>query len=132
MYFSKVRKIAKVIDELQPYDERKGIEYFIAGVSCEILQIKEEKFMSMKRVLAAFMGVTLMVGNDPVSVLAEETEQAAEAAASTQIVNLETQGRTNQSVWTKPIRHFPGRWSQVRSVLPRRRTRSWYRIRKEM
>ena len=51
--------------------------------------------MSMKRVLAAFMGVTLMVGNDPVSVLAEETEQAAEAAASTQIVNLETQGRTN-------------------------------------
>ena len=51
--------------------------------------------MSMKRVLAAFMGVTLMVGNGPVSVLAEETEQAAEAAASTQIVNLETQGRTN-------------------------------------
>ena len=47
--------------------------------------------MSMKRVLAAFMCVTRMVGNGPVSVLAEETEQAAEAAASTQIVNLETQ-----------------------------------------
>ena len=49
--------------------------------------------MSMKRVLAAFMGVTLLVGNGPVSVFAEEA--AAEAAAETAIVNLETQGRTN-------------------------------------
>ena len=49
--------------------------------------------MSMKRVLAAFMGVTLLVGNGPVSVFAEEV--AAEAAAETAIVNLETQGRTN-------------------------------------
>ena len=46
--------------------------------------------MSMKRVLAAFMGVTLMVGNGPVSVMA-----AAESSAETAIVNLETQGRTN-------------------------------------
>lgn len=44
--------------------------------------------MSMKRVLAAFMGVTLLVGNGPVSVLAEEV--AAEASTETAIVNLET------------------------------------------
>ena len=49
--------------------------------------------MSMKRVLAAFMGVTLFVGNGPVSVFAEEA--AVEASAETAIVNLETQGRTN-------------------------------------
>ena len=49
--------------------------------------------MSMKRVLATFMGVTLLVGNGPVSVFAEEV--TAEAAAETAIVNLETQGRTN-------------------------------------
>ena len=49
--------------------------------------------MSMKRVLAAFMGVTLLVGNGPVSVFAEEA--AAESTAETAIVNLETQGRTN-------------------------------------
>ena len=49
--------------------------------------------MSMKQVLAAFMGVTLLVGNGPVSVFAEEA--AVEAAAEPAIVNLETQGRTN-------------------------------------
>lgn len=49
--------------------------------------------MSMKRVLAAFMGVTLMVGNGPVSVMAADV--AAESSAETAIVNLETQGRTN-------------------------------------
>ena len=49
--------------------------------------------MSMKRVLAAFMGVTLMVGNGPVSVMAADV--AAESFAETAIVNLETQGRTN-------------------------------------
>ena len=52
--------------------------------------------MSMKRVLAAFMGVTLLVGNGPVSVFAEEA--AAESTAETAIVNLETQGRTNP-IW---------------------------------
>lgn len=49
--------------------------------------------MSMKRVLAAFMGVTLMAGNGPVSVMAADV--AAESSAETAIVNLETQGRTN-------------------------------------
>ena len=49
--------------------------------------------MPSQRVLATFMGVTLLVGNGPVSVFAEEV--TAEAAAETAIVNLETQGRTN-------------------------------------
>ena len=44
--------------------------------------------MSMKRVLAAFMGVTLMVGNGPVSVMAADV--AAESSAETAIVNLRT------------------------------------------
>lgn len=65
--------------------------------------------MSMKRVLAAFMGVTLLVGNGPVSVSAEEA--AAEAATETAIVNLETQGRTNPIGVDETNPAFPGRCS---------------------
>ena len=130
MYFSKVRKLRKQLTNYSLYDERKVIEYFIVGVSCEILQIKEEKFMSMKRVLAAFMGVTLMVGNGPVSVLAEETEQAAEAASGHYNCKPGNPGTYQSNRCGRSQSGFflaDGVWS--RSVRPRRHTRSWYRIR---
>ena len=77
--------------------------------------------MSMKRVLAAFMGVTLMVGNGPVSVMAADV--AAESSAETAIVNLETQGRTNP-IGVDAQQPFPGRCSRERLAQPRNLTRS--------
>ena len=85
--------------------------------------------MSMKRVLTAFMGVTLLVGNGPVSVLAEEV--AAEAAAETAIVNLETQGRKNPIGVDEANPAFPGRCSPVRLGQPRKLIRSLSRTRME-
>lgn len=82
--------------------------------------------MSMKRVLAAFMGVTLMAGNGPVSVMAADV--AAESSAETAIVNLETQGRTNPIGVDAQQPAFPGRCSRERlaqpEILPDRSTGS--------
>lgn len=85
--------------------------------------------MSMKRVLAAFMGVTLLVGNGPVSVFAEEV--TAEAAAETAIVNLETQGRTNPIGVDETNPAFPGRCSLVRLGQLRNLIRLLCRIKRE-
>lgn len=86
--------------------------------------------MSMKQVLAAFMGVTLLVGNGPVSVFAEEA--AVEAAAEPAIVNLETQGRTNPiGVDLRPTLLFPGRCSLVRLGQLRNLIRLLCRIKRE-